>query len=606
MGKRKNSAKVAKPDPESEEEKESGSESESVEPPKKAAKVSKKPAPKGKKGKKRDPSPSSEESESESSEPKPKTKAAKKPAGKKAAPKKGKQPEPDTESESESESEEKPKKKPAGKKAAAKKSKKPEPESESDESESESEPPKKKAAKKPAGKKAAPKKSKQPEPESEPESESADSEAESEPEAPEAKPAKSGGGKGGRTVDREVPNKDAYSVVEDWAVLLNQTNIGNNNNKFYIIQLLQNNIGKYSLWTRWGRVGESGQNALKVLANRGAAETAFKAKFKHKTKNNYPLVGEFVTHPGKYTIVETDESGEGGGDEPLGKLSEGQINKGLEVLAELNAIVEGNKKSSEIERLSSKYYTLIPTTVGRCKPELINTPDKVAEKKATLEFFLRMGFSGVEEEKDINPIEGVLEEPLRKTLAEACKGLNAKVESLEKKGHYYAGKQVGEPVKKMEGKLYAALLLYTSNSIYGEMNKALRDQLKTQCRKYLPYLRMLFEATDHLQKHTRTLWRGIGVDLHKQYKEGSTVTWWSVSSCTSAQSVAEGFMGGCGSSATMLTIKCKRAIDISCITMYPHEKENILVPGTQLRVVTNKKVKGVTHIELEEVGWALA
>ena len=31
----------------------------------------------------------------------------------------------------------------------------------------------------------------------------------------------------------------------------------------------------------------------------------------------------------------------------------------------------------------------------------------------------------------------------------------------------------------------------------------------------------------------RTLWRGVSVDLYDQYEEGRTVTWWSVSSCTS-------------------------------------------------------------------------
>ena len=31
----------------------------------------------------------------------------------------------------------------------------------------------------------------------------------------------------------------------------------------------------------------------------------------------------------------------------------------------------------------------------------------------------------------------------------------------------------------------------------------------------------------------RTLWRGVSVDLYDQYEEDRTITWWSVSSCTS-------------------------------------------------------------------------
>ena len=42
-------------------------------------------------------------------------------------------------------------------------------------------------------------------------------------------------------------------VYEDYSCMLNQTNIGANNNKFYVIQLLHNSNTFY-LWTRWGRV----------------------------------------------------------------------------------------------------------------------------------------------------------------------------------------------------------------------------------------------------------------------------------------------------------------------------------------------------------------
>ena len=35
--------------------------------------------------------------------------------------------------------------------------------------------------------------------------------------------------------------------------MLNQTNIGNNNNKYYVIQVVQVG-GTYYAWTRWGRV----------------------------------------------------------------------------------------------------------------------------------------------------------------------------------------------------------------------------------------------------------------------------------------------------------------------------------------------------------------
>lgn len=46
------------------------------------------------------------------------------------------------------------------------------------------------------------------------------------------------------------------TVYEDYDCMLNQTNIGNNNNKFYVIQLLVSN-GNYYVWNRWGRVVSS-------------------------------------------------------------------------------------------------------------------------------------------------------------------------------------------------------------------------------------------------------------------------------------------------------------------------------------------------------------
>ena len=40
-------------------------------------------------------------------------------------------------------------------------------------------------------------------------------------------------------------------VVDDWDCMLNQTNIGHNNNKFYVIQLLKNkSSGRFHVWNR--------------------------------------------------------------------------------------------------------------------------------------------------------------------------------------------------------------------------------------------------------------------------------------------------------------------------------------------------------------------
>jgi hypothetical protein len=39
-----------------------------------------------------------------------------------------------------------------------------------------------------------------------------------------------------------------------WGVMLNQTDVMNNNNKFYVIQLIEADAGgRFWVWNRWGR-----------------------------------------------------------------------------------------------------------------------------------------------------------------------------------------------------------------------------------------------------------------------------------------------------------------------------------------------------------------
>jgi poly [ADP-ribose] polymerase len=110
---------------------------------------------------------------------------------------------------------------------------------------------------------------------------------------------------GGAPVDEQCPkSKDSsVSVYSDasgvYDAMLNQTNIGNNNNKFYVIQLLTNG-GSYWVWTRWGRVGARGQDALQTCGGVDAAKSYFDSKFHDKTKNRWINRKNFVAHSGKY------------------------------------------------------------------------------------------------------------------------------------------------------------------------------------------------------------------------------------------------------------------------------------------------------------------
>ena len=110
-------------------------------------------------------------------------------------------------------------------------------------------------------------------------------------------------------VDAHVPNSSNYVVEEDWDCMLNQTNIGQNNNKYYVIQMLSHKTsGKLYVWNRWGRVGEAGQNAMKgPFGSVDRASQEFCKKFRDKTKNAWEDRHQFNAVPGKYTLIEMDD-----------------------------------------------------------------------------------------------------------------------------------------------------------------------------------------------------------------------------------------------------------------------------------------------------------
>lgn len=415
----------------------------------------------------------------------------------------------------------------------------------------------------------------------------------------------SGGTGRTRVVDDRVPNRDNLKVYEDYSVKLNQTHIDANNNKFYIIQVLEGG-GKFFAWNRWGRVGEPGQNKLAPCPSAEAAVKDFAKKFREKTSNTWG--SKFIAVDGKYSIVETEDA-EGGGDSaPMGKLTEAQIGKGHTVLDKLE--VELQKKSpnqAALESLSSDFYTLIPHNFGRQRPPAIVNDDMLQAKMELLKFYLRMGFEEVEADAGLTPIAGIMQLNVPNTLQECGVG-GSSIKSSTMQGEKLAQTQAGRPSTKMGAALYASIMLYTSNAIYKDLNQCLRDENRNKIRKYFKYLRLLFEAMDTLPKETRTLWRGISVDLwdSDQYAVGKTVTWWSVTSTTASIDVAKNFTKGCGGKCTLFTIKTRTSTDISEITFFGNEKESLLAPGTMLKVTGKKRNGNVAEISLEEVGREIA
>ena len=417
-----------------------------------------------------------------------------------------------------------------------------------------------------------------------------------------------------RVMSAHASRAGELTVYEDYDVkLMLSDSLHANSNKFYKLQLLvsKTNDDHFYVATNWGRLGEPGQSQCKGPHNREKGIAEFCKVFRSKTRNSWGA-NPFVRHGDKYQIVETMEGG-GGEDEnsddaALGRLTESQINKGQEVLQQIRQVLSAKRKTprdaTALGELSNEFYSLIPTKSGRQRPPRLDNLDIVTEKEGLLEFWLRMGFEDVHNVDTIgSPIEGMMELPVPPTLSAAAKNIADKhsIDSSRNRGKELSSKKAGNPVKTMGPELYGAILLYTGNSIYRELNRCLRLDWKS-VPKYWNYLRLYSEAMNAIPVRQVTLWRGIAADLWDEYQVGKVITWWSISSCTASKAVAENFMNQLGgSAATFLTLHTKTACDISALSFYPHEQESLLRPGTKLKVLSRSKKGKVAYIELEEI-----
>ncbi|KAK7688276.1 hypothetical protein QCA50_008646 [Cerrena zonata] len=212
---------------------------------------------------------------------------------------------------------------------------------------------------------------------------------------------------------------------EVWDAMLNQSDVGKNSNKFYVIQLLHpiGNPNSVSLFTRWGRVGENGQKQTKGPWGPSTGVSQFKSQFKAKSGVEWSNRHGMVAAKGKYTFLERDyeedeeetkKASKGEGEEPekvpdsklpaeiqalcklifstrlmdahlksmqydanklpLGKLSKATIMNGFAALKELSEVLDkptgdvakeyGGFKNA-VDTLTGRYYSIIPHIFSR-------------------------------------------------------------------------------------------------------------------------------------------------------------------------------------------------------------------------------------------------
>ena len=245
-------------------------------------------------------------------------------------------------------------------------------------------------------------------------------------------------------IDQAVEDVTRYRIVEAkpseyedkyYAVTLNYTNVQNNNNKFYIIQLLQDiHTKKFGVLYRWGRIGFFGQVNYVIYQTFEEAREAFLIKLQGKLEYGYIKIKMQNKIKQEKNNDELDKNDDGlekplanlirlifdlksmnqqmmkiGYDSdkiPLGQLSPQVISQGYKFLKNLENIIgnTNDKKSintKEIYDLSSKYFTIIPHNFGMNNMHkfVINSQERIKEENELLDSI-----------KNIKIVSGILQQ----------------------------------------------------------------------------------------------------------------------------------------------------------------------------------------------------
>ena len=150
----------------------------------------------------------------------------------------------------------------------------------------------------------------------------------------------------------------------------------------------------------------------------------------------------------------------------------------------------------------------------------------------------------------------------------------------------------------------AAIRLYTfqwerpHRSLYSMLNQTLTMTDRQQLQPYARYLKLLLTALVKLPCiPPQTVWRGIREDVSMNYLDGTSVTWWGFSSCTTSMPVLteNTFLGNEGP-RTMFSVETINGRAIHAHSTFTYENEIVLLPGTQMIVQTKMSQPSDLHI----------
>lgn len=273
-----------------------------------------------------------------------------------------------------------------------------------------------------------------------------------------------------------------------YSCTLNQTDIRNNSNKFYIMQIIKVSNDTFIHFIRYGRTGEVGNGSTKNFSNENVAINAFEKQFKVKTGNVFDPSIPFLKKAGKYFMsqVSYDDELEKVKDQilpivplktnlhervqtllsiltnvsfmqqslielnidtkkmPLGKITQDQMNLATNILDKIQNVMTGSlltpEKNQQLLSLSSEYYTYLPMAFGRKAPPVIKTPEMLATYKDIITELTNMVVTikiTDNNQQNVNPLDNIYA------------NINTKISPLDKTDPMYA--EIEKYVKNSHG-----------------------------------------------------------------------------------------------------------------------------------------------------------
>ena len=335
-------------------------------------------------------------------------------------------------------------------------------------------------------------------------------------------------------LDQAIEDIDRYKIVsakpsEYWdkyyAVTLNYTNVQRNNNKFYIIQLLQDvHTKKYGVLYRWGRIGFFGQVNYVIYETFEEAREAFMTKLQGKLEYGYIKIKMEAKIKEEKLDNKIDLSDDGlikplanlirlvfdlksmnqqivkiGYDSdkiPLGQLSPEVIKEGYQYLNQIEKIIDDKNNNickintKEIYDLSSKYFSIIPHNFGmnHMNKFVINSLERIKEENELLDSI-----------KNIKIVSGILQQDKSKSMNEGKDEISLK--------------------EKLDEFIYNIKFIPKDDNIYSIIDKYLSksNQIKNSPKIKLNDLFWVEEKNamnikyDKNYKNRKLLWLGVAI-----------------------------------------------------------------------------------------------